>query len=424
MLSGQHNFFFGNRSAVVQPIDIIRWLSEHVASTKEALHIRNMLLNAVSSAEARSAGAGIAAMAFACDLILAPDERSGQKASADLSSQWVKEQLSQSHRCRATDSLRLMQLFDMDLETLGLAEETIRSCSSNASISVESSGDITHIREVHGHTFPCQLPDVFLTSSRMANRRHLVSPRVIVIDGMVERMSEIDDVIRWSHASRSPVLLFARGFDPEVQNTLGKNYSAGNLTAVPVCVPYDELGANMLNDISIVCDADLVSSLKGELISSRKWTDLKEIESALVTSGQVMIANGSTAACVKRQRAHLGEKKKTCNVYEGEIIDRRLQCLMGTGVVTNIGSDVGDLQGLYRDRVGSHIRLFRNCARHGVIGLKLKQEIKRGSALESLVKRFPLFPAAALVAGARAGLACAKNISTIGGLVCADPGQR
>lgn len=418
MMSGHHNFFYKNRAAPVQPIDVVRWLSEHIPASKETLHTRNMVLNAVSNAEARCAGSGIVTMAVACDVILTLGGKSGQDATADAIYQWTRRQLERSHRCQTTDALEIMRLFDGDTASLSLAKKILRSCSSNASISIESSGEITQVKEVHGHMFPCRLPDLFTGASNIAGRKHLDGPRVIVIDGMVERMSEIDDVIRGSYESRTPLVLFARGFDPEVQNTLAKNYLAGNLVAVPVCVPYDELGANLLNDVSIVCGADLVSSLKGELISSRKWKDLKAIDSTLITSGRVTIINETTADSVRRQRYHLGEKKKTCAGAESEIVDRRLQCLMGKGVIANIGSDMGDLRGLYSDRVGSHIRLFRNCARQGIT--RLDQEVKRGSALDCLTKKFPIFSASALSVGVQAGIACARSANTVGGMVCLD----
>lgn len=410
---GKHQFSFENRSIVAQPIDVLRWLVEHVPASKGVLHIRNILINAVETAELRHAGSGYIALVTALE-IASHGDRTVAAQKAELVTRSVKNALDNSHRATSKDAFSVMSLYDCEPATHNLAIQAIERCSSNASLSVEISEIETSIQEINGNTFPCQVPEIFLAAVRLTEKRTLSDPRVIVIDGMVERMSEIENIIGGSHAAREPLVLFARGFAPDVQNTLGRNYSTGHLLAIPLVVPYDELGANLLGDISIVCGADPISSFKGDLISSRVWKDLRAVDSVAISSGHVNIVNEKTLIDTHRHRRHLGEKRKTCSSVESEILDRRLQCLMGQGISVNIGRETGNLSGIYKDRIISHVRLFRSMGRHGVVEIPREIGFKN---YHSHMDRFIRVPAAALAAGTKSGVAAAKSMQQLGGII-------
>ena len=412
---GKHQFSFENRSIVAQPIDTLRWLAEHAPSSRGVLHVRNILVNAIESAELRQAGSGYIALVTALEIASHGDNSVAHQKAALIANS-AKTALESSYRVTTKDAFDIMALYDPEPTTLELAKRAIRSCSSNASLSIEASGAETLIHEINGNTFPCQIPEIFLTTTRFTGRRPLSGPRVIVIDGMVERMSEIENIIGGSHAAKEPLILFARGFAPDVQNTLGRNYSTGHLLAIPLIVPYDELGANMLGDISVVCGADPISSFKGDLVSSRVWKDLRSVDSVTVGLGHATIVNENTLVDVHRHRRHLGDKRKSCNSIEAEVLDRRLQCLMGQGIAINIGKESGNLAGIYRDRVGSHVRLFKSIGRHGVVDA-LDSSVVNFRGYHSHMDRFIRVPAATLAVGTKSGIACAKSLQCLGGII-------
>jgi len=422
MLSGRHTFHFDDRSTVVEPIDIVRWLSDHAPNSPVRLHLRNMLLNGVAASEARAAGSGPVALAVACELI----SSSGVVPLSDLEGR-IREDgralLEKSRRCQSEEALGVIAGYDRDGASISISRQALMMCSSNASLSVESEGERTRVLRVEGHTFPCSLAEVFQASARGASRKTLRDPRMLVIDGIVERMSELESVIGDCHVSRTPLVVFARGFDPDVQNTLGRNHELAGLQAYPIVVPFDELGANLLNDISVVCGADLISSLKGELVSSRRWADLQPVESVTISEGRVTIVNSRTSDDIRRQRRMLREKRGRALAQEVELIDRRLRCLMVSGVAVHLGSEMGSLTGIRRDRIGEHVRLFRSCSHSGIVSLS---NIPRGPlsrALSPLSQRLAHIPAVALLVGIRAGLSTAQGVCSLGGMVYADRGD-
>lgn len=418
MSFGQHNFVFGNRSTVAQPIDIVRWASEHIPAGPNVLHIRNILVNAVYSAENKQPGAGYITLLTALELLSHEDRRVLDEKITKIKD-YVKNSISSSRRARIDEAFEIMKSYDACETAYYLAERAIIDCSANASISIDV-GSNTGIQKVLGYNFSSQVADLFLSSTRISNRRPLNGPRVIVIDGIVERMSEIEGVIGGSHAAREPLLIFARGYAPDVQNTLARNYSTGHLLAIPLVVPYDELGANLLGDIAIACNANPISSLKGELISSREWKDLKKIELALVSSHEVTLVNDCSEPEVKKHRAQLSKKRKTCAPAEVELLDLRLQSLMGRGTRISIGNEAGDLSGILKDRIGTHVRMFRSIGKYGIIDTSTNFTLSKFSQYRNMANRFSKLPAASIVIGVRSGISCAKSLKSLGGIVCRD----
>ena len=243
MSFGHHNFVFGNRSTVAQPIDIVRWASEHIPTGPNVLHIRNILVNAVHSAENKQPGAGYITLLTALELLSHEDRRVLDEKITKIKD-YVKNSISSSRRARIDEAFEIMKSYDACETAYHLAKRAIIDCSANASISIDA-GSNTGIQKVLGYNFSSQVADLFLSSTRISNRRPLNGPRAIVIDGVVERMSEIEGIIGGSHAAREPLLIFARGYAPDVQNTLARNYSTGHLLAIPLVVPYDELGGKV-----------------------------------------------------------------------------------------------------------------------------------------------------------------------------------
>lgn len=422
MAEGRHTFHFDDRSTVAGPIDIIRWASDHIPHDTRHLHLRNSLLSGVAAAEAHAPGSGPIALAVACELVA----RAGVVPLVESAAQARRDGLallSRAQRCGSQEALGVTGGYDLDIVALSISRRALEMCSSNASLSVEVEGERTRVERVEGHSFPCSLAEVFAASARGALRRTLRDPRVLVVDGLVERMSELEGVIGDCHVSRTPLVVFARGFDPDVQNTLGRNHEQVGLQAYPIVVPFDELGANLLNDISVVAGADLVSSLKGELISSRRWDDLRPVASVALSGGRATVVNPSTEGDVRRQRRALREKRTRAISQELELIDRRLRCLMGSGVSVLLGTEMGSLTGIRRDRIGAHARLFRACAHGGIVPLSELPAGPISRALAPLSSRLSWVPAPALATGVRVGLSVAQGICSIGGMIYGDGGD-
>lgn len=103
---------------------------------------------------------------------------------------------------------------------------------------------------------------------------------VLVSDMVFEKMSEIDNVVRWSQSINKPLVLVSRGFLPEVANTLFYNYLNKKLSVVPCTVEYSDSDPFNLDDVSLICNTQMIlgpiSVYDDEALSNMSG-ELKEI---------------------------------------------------------------------------------------------------------------------------------------------------
>lgn len=420
MIKDNHSFIFSNKSTVCQPIDVIRWLSEIIPSSPEELHIRNIILNTLNDSDAVQGGAAIVC---AVSLASSLSRYKNISESLDQIELDLKTLSSFSRRSSSEDIINFLSKIDKDSNSFRISRNAIRLCSSNATIQISENKENTFILKTRGYKFPIEISDVFFSALSLGKIK-IISPVILVIDGFIESISEIDGLVQESFSKKNPMIIFARGFSDDVQNTLGFNYSHGHLRVVPVIIPYDSVGSNLINDITVVCGADIVSSLKGELVSSRQWSDLSCVESIDIDffSKNCYIENKLTEKSVKIHRRNLRKKRKELNsLQEVEILDSRLSCISGDGVCISLGEDVGELKGLYKDRISTQIRAYKSSSRFGLIQISDSiSQVKTPFVRESLKKILEVsdvYTSSSLILGIRNAYNCISNIRKIGGIV-------
>lgn len=157
--------------------------------------------------------------------------------------------------------------------------------------------------------------------------------KIAVIDGFVEKVSEINNILEASNVDVTPVILFSRGFAADVLSTLAINRARGTLNVVPVHIPFDEHSANALKDISITAGANIVSSLTGDLISSIKFDEMAVSSQVVIEKGKIMIQNEKSSVNVALLIRELQEKRsKTNHEAMQYLIDSRLRSLSSLAV--------------------------------------------------------------------------------------------
>jgi len=166
-------------------------------------------------------------------------------------------------------------------------------------------------------------------------------PRVLCVDGYIESVSEIHHLLESLAETREQCLLFVRGMADDVIHTLKVNYDRGTLRVIPICVKFDLEGINTLNDISIVSAANLISSIKGDLISSLNLNDISTIDSAIVYPSKVAIINKRSRSSVLTHIKNLRVKqsKNSELVDVGTLLDKRIKSLSSSHVVIRLPDD-------------------------------------------------------------------------------------
>lgn len=188
------------------------------------------------------------------------------------------------------------------------------------------------VEQTAGYTF--NIPPHFPVNVKFLN------PKVLCIDGFIESVSEINRILQDLSEIQSPCLLFARGMSPDVVQTLRVNFDRGSLKVVPLIVRYDLEGVNLLNDIAIVSGGDVVSSLKGQLISTIDINQIQTVESANVTNDRVIILNFVTHSSVRNHVNNLAKKREEVHESTTDFIDKRIRSLSSGHVTIRIPDDM------------------------------------------------------------------------------------
>lgn len=191
---------------------------------------------------------------------------------------------------------------------------------------------VPSVELIRGYTFELQqlLPvDVSFTR-----------PRVGCIDGYVESVSEIHHFLEAASGAREPCVLFLRGLSEDVKHTLKVNYDRGSLRVIPLGAQFDLEGMNTLNDLSVVTGADLVSSLKGDLISSIKFEDLPVVDQVTVFRGRTVVTTSRTKDRVAGHVSELRKRRAEQEVDDvARLLDKRIKSLSPNHVVIRLPDD-------------------------------------------------------------------------------------
>lgn len=162
--------------------------------------------------------------------------------------------------------------------------------------------------------------------------------KVMLVDGILERVSELDKILNGAMQTKIPTLLVAHGFSEEVVATIKANVDYGKFNIMPVRLTSDLESLNVLNDIAVVCGADVVSTLKGQMVVFTEFDSLPIVERIRLTSQELTIENAKTRRAVSNHLRMLLEKRQNQSDISdiSDLIDRRIQGLISAAVTLRL----------------------------------------------------------------------------------------
>ena len=167
-----------------------------------------------------------------------------------------------------------------------------------------------------------------------------VRPKVFCIDGYIEEVSEIHHLLEAATQTHDSCVIFVRGLSNDVKHTLKVNYDRGSLRVLPLGVRFDLEGMNTLVDLSVVMGCDLVSSLKGDLISNIKFHEAPRVDQVSVFGGHTIVVNSPTRNNVASHVAHLRTRRQEEKIEDkGLLLDKRIKSLSPNHVIVRLPDD-------------------------------------------------------------------------------------
>lgn len=162
--------------------------------------------------------------------------------------------------------------------------------------------------------------------------------KVLLIDGILERVSEIDKILNGAMTTKIPLLLIAHGFSEEVISTIKVNVDYNKFNIMPVRLTTDLESLNVINDIAVVSGGDVVSTLKGQMVCFTEFEPLPIIEKVRLTSQELCIENAKTRKAVSDHLRMLLEKRQANQTVSdiSDLVDKRIQGLLAASVILRL----------------------------------------------------------------------------------------
>jgi hypothetical protein len=241
----------------------------------------------------------------------------------------------QAHPASAVDVDRIVQVHTKRAcpRTAAMLRRALDLAGFGGRIIVEKTHSPTaSVELVRGYTFDLQ--------QLLPIDASFLHARIFCIDGYVESVSEVHHLLEAASEAKEPCVLFVRGAADDVKHTLKVNYDRGSLRVLPIGVRFDLDGMNTLVDLSVVAGCDLISSLKGDLISSVKFHEAPYVDQVTVYRGRVIVTNSATHAAVASHVVNLRERRTDESVDDkGVLLDKRIKSLSPNHVVIRLPDD-------------------------------------------------------------------------------------
>jgi hypothetical protein len=264
-------------------------------------------------------------------------------------------------------------------EVAEIVIEAMKLAGSECKIFIEptASNSIT-VEKTNGHMFTSEPDPSMLKNGKWSAN----AVKCLLIDGIVASVSEIDMLLERCHAEKIPMVIFARGFCDDVIATLRANFARKTLNVVPVVISFDIETANVLSDIAAVIGADVVSSLKGELISAVKLEDIKSVGTISCFGRTTAVICEKPAMLNSHINKLLDKRKHEPNDVVKKVLDKRLRSLSSSAVVIKLNDASAQGSKMMLD-IDECLRLAKNILIHGLL---YRDSIKQDDTYAKIIK--------------------------------------
>jgi len=335
---------------------------------------KSILFPTLMKCEKESTTSGIVCLITFLELLKTVNKKHGGFKYDENSHKELFEISSYSHYGSFSDYMDCLKGLFQDEITTDIMYNALRLVGAEGHIFVDKgSAHKTSIELVDGYCYKLKLPDNFLLSTNIKEKTWIKNDtKIMIVDGIIENVSEIHPVLEKLHEEKQPCIIFARGFADDVISTLAQNMNRQMLDVIPVIVPYDLEGVNQLKDLAVICGCDVRSSFKGELISTIRFEDLASIQKTIIEKNKIIIKNTLTKHNVGMHKRDLHHQLISTNpdcAAQYKFLINRIKSLSSQCVHIKISDSLMEKKWIIIDRLEMAIGCFGEIAKYGVIDL-------------------------------------------------------
>lgn len=305
----------------------------------------------------------------------------------------AKEDIQTSYTLPTEEDLQALCESICEDKTLStVVMETLKLAGIEGRIYIEDSKQPTwSIERKTGYSFKVSPFKFFLSPTTSLWDRQNV--KMLLVDGVIDKVSEIDQLLREGFEKKQPGVILARGFSEEVIATLKANFDRGLLDIIAVRIGSDLESINIINDIAAVVGTDIVSTLKGEMLCFKKWEDLGTVQRIRCLPEQMTIEEESSRAQVGAQVQHLLAKRHDSHIEDVvDLLDSRIKSLTGDAVCLRLPNMTDVENQASRVKIDVALRSAKAILNHNMVRLsdvidRMKTRQYDSGSLEDCVVR-------------------------------------
>ena len=271
--------------------------------TNKELILRNLILDAMLSADCRAPGAGSYVPWFLFkEAELSPE----RKSSTDYL----------TSTCNLSYNEEVKEILKSIHSVVGpLTKIIVKKSYESSSV----------IKYRNSFSFPLALDPQFHKMIGNSELLEQTNPIVIMIEGSPETVGEINSLLQWNHKEKRPVLLIARSFPEEISATLATNWLRGSLSVLPIPYGTSLESINLAADMCAISKGELISAHFGDIIPAAvlnkdKWGEVDRVEWSNGNLSLQKNVNVSRHVDSLLQKLKTVEEEEVKNIYRDRIL--------------------------------------------------------------------------------------------------------
>jgi chaperonin GroEL len=278
-----------------------------------------------------------------------------------------------------------------DPEIGKLIAEAMDSVGKEGIINIEEAKSIdTGLEKVEGMQFDRGYISPYFVTNPEKMVAELEDPFILIHDKKISVMKDLLPILQEITQHGRPLLIIAEDIEGEALATLVVNKLRGVLNVVAVKAPgFGDRRKAMLEDISILTGATLISEEMGRRLDSATMTDLGRAKKVIVEKENTTIREGAGEESaingrVAQIKAQIGE---TTSDYDKEKLQERLAKLSSGVAVIRIGAATETEMKEKKARVDDALHATRAAVEEGIVpggGVTLIQAAKALKKMKDL----------------------------------------
>ena len=258
-----------------------------------------------------------------------------------------------------------------DNEIGSLIAEAMESVGKEGIINIEEAKSIdTGLEKVEGMQFDRGYLSPYFVTNPDKMIAELEDPFILIHDKKISVLKDLLPILQEISQHGRPLLIIAEDIEGEALATLVVNKLRGVLNVVAVKAPgFGDRRKAMLEDISILTGATLISEEMGRRLDSATMADLGRAKKVLVDKENTTIREGAgseenVAARIKQIKAQIEE---TTSDYDKEKLQERLAKLSSGVAVIRIGAATETEMKEKKARVDDALHATRAAVEEGIV---------------------------------------------------------